>query len=360
MKLLFLTEFFPKNKQLIYTGGVEVRTYNIAEKAKKDFQVKVISTPSDKPPATFKSIFFRIFYLFYSVFKALKTEFDVIEGSNFVTYLPAYFAGKIKNKKTIAWIPDILHKDWFQLGLIVGAFGYLIEKISLKLNWDHIIALSHSTKKKLIQSGIKKEKITVVHGGIDLQEFKNLNYSKFPQFTIISIARLVATKRIKDLVKGFALIAKKNPKVKLIIIGHGPKKQSLKEQVEKLNINSKISFYENLPRKQLLKLLKQSHLFCLPSVVEGFGLVTIEAMAVGLPVILTDISISHEITQDKGALFYQPKNSQALADKLEKLISNKKLYQNKSKQALELAKTYSWHKIYQQTKKIYQLLFTNY
>jgi len=310
MKLLFLTEFFPKNKQLIYTGGVEVRTYNIAEKTKKDFQVKVISSPLNQGPATFKSIFFRIFYLF---------------------------------------------RDWFQFGIIVGVFGYLIEKISLKLNWNHIIALSHSTEKKLIQSGIKKEKITVVHGGIDLQEFKNLDYAKFPQFTIICIARLVTTKRIKDLVKGFAFFNKKNSKTKLIIIGYGPKKQFLKEQVEKLDISNKVSFYENLPRKQLLKLLKQSHLFCLPSIVEGFGLVTIEAMAAGLPAVLADIPINHEVTQDKGALFYQSKNSQDLAAQLEKLISHKKLYQSKSKQALEFAKIYSWDKIYQQTKQIYQL-----
>jgi len=359
MRLLFLTEFFPKNKQLIYTGGVEVRTYQIAEKVKKDFQVKVISSPFNKPPATLQSVFFRFYYIISSFIQALKSDFDIIEGSNFVTYLPAYFAGMIRGKKTIAWVPDILHRDWFQFGLIVGIFGYLVEKISLKLNWDHIIALSQSTKNKLVKTGINKNKITVVHGGINLQEFRNLDYVKFPQFTVICIARLVATKKIKDLVDGFALITNKQPQAKLIIVGHGPKKQPLQEQVKDLSISNKVDFYENLPRKQLLKLLKQSHLFCLPSVVEGFGLVTIEAMAAGLPVILADIPINHEVTQDKGALFYQSKNPQDLADKLEKIISNKKLYSNKSKQALELAKTYSWQKIYQKTKKVYENCYSS-
>ncbi|MEA3355698.1 MAG: hypothetical protein U9Q63_04430, partial [Patescibacteria group bacterium] len=199
-KLLFLTEFFPQNKKLIFTGGVEARTYYLSQAAKKDFKTKIIYSNSQKIAATPFSIFSRLNYMVTSFIKAIKTDFDLIEGSNTTTYLPAFLAGKFKKKPTIAWIPDVLDKDWFKFGFFVGLFGFILEKTNLKLNWDQIIALSQSTKQKLINANIKKDKIIVAYGGINPNEFKTKVYKKFPQFTIISIARLVKTKRIKDLV----------------------------------------------------------------------------------------------------------------------------------------------------------------
>jgi len=355
-KLLFLTEFFPQDKKLVFTGGVEARTYYLSKKAQKDFQVKVISSSSKKIPATFLSVFTRTYYLIYSFFKALKNDFDLIEASNFVSYLPAFLVAKLKQKPTIAWIPDVLGKDWFQFGKFVGLSGFILEKISLRLNWDHIIALSHSTKDKLIKTGIDQSKITVVHGGIEPEEFKIKKPQKFSQFTIICIARLVRTKRIKDLITAFSNLKPgilKN--ANLIIIGQGPLEAELIQLAKQLKISDKIKFQKNLTRQQLIHTLYRSHLFCLPSTVEGFGLVTIEAMAANLPVVIADIPTNQEIThQGQGTLFFKPNNSTDLTQKLEKIIKNKNLYQQKQQQGITLAKSYSWDKIYKQTKKVYQ------
>jgi len=351
MKLLFLTEFFPRDKQLIFTGGVEARVYYIVKKAQKDFQVKVISSSSKKIPATFLSVFTRISYLIYSFFKALKSDFDIVEASNFVTYLPAFLIAKLKRKPVIAWIPDVLGKDWFQFGKFVGLPGIILEKISLKLNWNHIIALSHSTKDKLIKIGVNQNKITVVHGGIEPSEFRIKKPEKFPQFTIICIARLVRTKQIKDLITAFAKI----DKARLIIIGQGPLENELKQLAEKLKLSKKINFQKNLTRRQLIHTLCRSHLFCLPSTVEGFGLVTIEAMAAGLPAVITDIPIHQEIThQGRGVLFFKSFDSDDLAKKILKLKNNPQLYQRKQQQGVKLARLYTWSKIYKQTKKVYE------
>lgn len=172
MKLLFLTEFYPKNKDLIFTGGVETRVYYVAEAAKQDFDVRIIASSSSQIPATPISVFSRIGYMFRSFLAALKTDFDLVEASNVVTYLPAWLAAKIKNKPAIIWVPDVLGKHWFDFGLVVGMAGLLAEKIYLKLPWSKIIALSHSTKDKLIKAGIDPNNISVVHAGIDIQEFK--------------------------------------------------------------------------------------------------------------------------------------------------------------------------------------------
>lgn len=355
MKLLFLTEFFPHDQRLIFTGGVEARVYYIATRAKKDFSVKLISSSSKKIPATPISVFTRIYYLAYSFIKALKTDFDMVEASNFISYLPAFFAARCKGKKAIAWIPDVLGRDWFQFGSFIGIFGSLLEKLSLKLNWDHWIALSHSTKNKLISQGIKTDKITVVHGGINPQEFKLKKPKKYSQFTVICVARLVRTKQIKDLITAFSYLNKS----RLIIVGQGPLKKELRESAAKLKLSNKISFQKNLSRQQLIDTLHRSHLFCLPSTVEGFGLVTIEAMAAGLPAVIADIPINQEITnQGQGALFFKPKTPTDLANQLKRLIKNQTLYQQKKRQALKLSQQYTWSKIYQQTKKVYETCYS--
>ncbi len=353
MKLLFLTEFFPQNDHLVYTGGVEIRTYQIAKRAKKDFKVQVISRPRRFVSATWISIFPRIYYLFSTFFKALFSDFDLIESSNFVTYLPAFLAGFIKRKKTVAWVPDVLGGDWLQLGFFVGLFGYLVEKISLKLPWDQIIALSQSTKQKLIKHGLSKEKITVVKAGIDPKEFTSQPKQKFNKFTIICVARLVSTKRIKDLILAFSHLNEGQ----LIIVGQGPQRKSLIRLADSLNISKSVTFYHSLSRFKLLRLLNKSHLFCLPSIVEGFGIVTIESYASGLPAVLADIPINHEVTKDHGCLFFKPKDEKDLASKLKILMTNSNLYQQKSSQAKKLAKKYTWPNIYQQTKQVYEDCF---
>ncbi len=351
MKLLFLTEFFPQDKKLVFTGGVEARVYYIATLAKQDFDVQIISSRSRQIPATPLSVLTRFVYIFIAFFKAIQADFDLIEASNVVTYLPAFLAGKLKGKPVIAWIPDVLGKHWFEFGFFVGTFGFLLEKIALLLPWDKIIALSQSTKDKLIAQGIKPQKISVAKAGIDPKEFKLKPLKKFPQFTIICIARLVNTKRVFDLIKAFANLKKAH----LIIIGQGPKKNSLKQLVKSLGLQTKVKFLENLSRPALIKALYQSHLFCLPSIVEGFGIVTIEAMAVGLPTVLADITINREITQNgQGAVFFKPADSSDLAKKISKLITNKSLYQQKALQAKKFAPQYTWQKVYKTTKAIYE------
>lgn len=354
-KLLFLTEFYPQNQQLVFTGGVEARTYYLSQKAKKDYQVEVIFSTSTKIAATSASIFSRLKYILTAFSKALKKDFDLIEASNTTTYLPAFFAGLIKKKPKIAWVPDLVDQDWFQFNKLVGLFGYYLERFSLKLPWDHLIALSQSTKTKLINLGINPQKISIAYGGYEPDEFKKKKAVKYSSFTIITVARLVKTKRIEDLIKAFRVVLKNQPKAQLVIIGKGPQKNDLVKLSSQLGVNDKILFQADLTREQLINLLQKSHLFCLPSVVEGFGLVTIEAMAAGLPAVLVDLPVNREITHNgQGVFFYPPTDINRLASKIISLMTDKKLFSQKQHEAAQLISGYTWDKIYQATNKAYQ------
>lgn len=166
--------------------------------------------------------------------------------------------------------------------------------------------------------------------------------------TIICLARLVKTKRIDQLIQATGKLNNR-----LIIVGTGPQEKYLNFIAHK-----KVQFFKNLPRKKLISLLKKADLFCLPSIVEGFGIATIEAMACGLPAILADIPINQEITQGgQGAVFFEPGNIADLAAKIKTLMDNKTFYHQKQAEALKLAKSYTWNKVYLQTKTVYEACF---
>ena len=355
MKLLFLTEFFPTNDQKVFTGGVEARTYYIVNQAKKDFTVKIIASHSQQVSATALSVFSRIGYLFLSFVKALFVNFDLIEASNVVTYLPAFLAARFKKKPVIIWVPDVLGKNWLDFGWFVGLFGFVMERICLKLTWDGVIALSESTKTKLIAAKIKTNRLTVVHGGIEPDEFKQtVHLPKFAKPTICCIARLVKTKRINVLIKALALLTSL-PHLRLLIIGKGPQKKFLLQTIRNYKLTEKVKIIDYLPRQELIATLYRSRVFCLPSVVEGFGLATIEAMACGLPVILANIPVNQEITNfGQGTLFFKSDNESDLSQKISQLFTNPKLYRQKQLEALKLAKIYTWEKAYLNTKKFYE------
>ena len=167
--------------------------------------------------------------------------------------------------------------------------------------------------------------------------------------TIICVARLVKTKRIDQLIKAVLGL---QPMPKLIIVGHGPQEKPLKNLAQ-----GNVKFLQNLPRKDLIQILRRSVLFCLPSVVEGFGIATIEAMACGLPAVLADIPVNREVTRNgQGAVFFEPEN---IADLTDKIKSIKAVYKQKQIEALNLAKTYTWQKIYSQTRQVYLSVIRN-
>src|SRR3989344_6809017 len=292
MRLLFVTEFFPGNKR-IFTGGVEARTFFTIQELKKHHQVKVISRSSSKVPATFLSIFSRLWFIISSTVKGLRLpRLDLVEGSNVVCYLPAWIIARAKGAKAVAWIPDVLGSNWRYFGF-TGLLGFFLEWLSLKLPWDHIIALSHQTAKKLHRRGINPDKITVVYPGVDIGEFQGQARRRNSP-TVCVISRLVPYKKVGDSLKLLSQLKTQLPQVKLLVIGEGPELKSLRQQSKPLK---QVYFKSRLPRSELIKELKSCHLLCHFSTVEGFGFVILEALAAGLPYIAYDTPINREVTR---------------------------------------------------------------
>jgi glycosyltransferase involved in cell wall biosynthesis len=209
-----------------------------------------------------------------------------------------------------------------------SGFGQNIIK-SILNSTKAVLALSNSSIKQLKQLGINYSLIHRYHYWIDTGLFKpspkyrqllrkKYNYST-SDFVLIFVGRLIPKKGAEILCQ----IASKQNNFKLMIIGDGPDYVRLKNKYQSPNIE----IIGNIDNHQLYKYYSAADLFCLPSQYpEGFGRSTMEAVACGLPAIVTSLGSAHESVDESVAIIVPPTQTD-FSKAINFLISNPKKYQ---------------------------------
>ena len=226
---------------------------------------------------------------------------------------------------------------------------------------DLVVAPSTKIKKYLKLWGVKKP-LEILPTGIELDEFKidlgavanfREKYKILTQEKIlIFVGRLGKEKNIELLIKSLKLI--KTTGVKLLIIGDGPHKPKLQSLIKKEGFENKVSLTGYLPRKEVVAALRASKIFVFSSKTETQGLVVAEAMAAGLPVVaVSDLAIA-DMVKDKKNGFLVKSSAREMAKKIDKLLTNQKLYGRMSRASKNLAKNFSAEKQTKKLEKIYQ------
>lgn len=123
--------------------------------------------------------------------------------------------------------------------------------------------------------------------------------------------------------------------------------------VNRLPKSEYVHYLGRLADSELIKVYKLASVFVFPSLIEGFGLPGLEAMAVGLPVISARTSCLPEI-YGEAAMFFDPYSSDDLARKISQILNDKKIAQEFKKKGLAQVKKYSWTKMAEETWRIYQ------
>lgn len=380
MRILLISEFFPTRAIGDFTGGVEASSFFIARQLAKKHQVTVICSRTEnaksrqrmagftvirvgrKRKYTSKIDPFRVFFIKEAICTGKKIAGDLVVGTNFICHLIAYQIAKAKDIPVIAWTPDVWQGKWREkMGIMAAIIGEALESYNLSRQGVHFIAISHAVANKLTKAGVVKSRITVIPCGVDFNFVNKLSVEKEDNPTVCTISRLVSYKKLDVLIKAIALIIEEIPNIKVKLIGQGPEQARLLELAEKLGVVKNIDFLGFLPSYQeVITKLKGSHLFVLPSTTEGFGIVTLEAMACGVPFVIADIDVNQEITAGKGGLFFKKDNSRDLADKVILLLKDKKMYNQKVAEGKTQAKKFDWQNIGRQTEKFYQSVINNY
>jgi len=206
-------------------------------------------------------------------------------------------------------------------------------KIKYRKDIDMIIAISKGVKKVLVSSGIDKKKIKVVPSGIDYTPFENVSSKDYlhrelgfnkDDFLVGIVAHLADHKGHKYLIEAAGILKKKAPSIKLIIVGKGPLRIELDQQVKKLGVEDIVLFLGF--REDVPQIMASLDLFVLSSYLEGLGTSIMDAMASHLPVVATEVGgIPELVTHEKTGLLVPPKNPAALAEAILRIYKDRKL-----------------------------------
>jgi colanic acid/amylovoran biosynthesis glycosyltransferase len=168
-------------------------------------------------------------------------------------------------------------------------------------------------------------KVKVVHCGVDIGALSKIGRDPVPG-RIVCTGRLVPEKGQTLLVHSIRALLDRNVNVDLVLIGDGPGRERLEKLVADLGLGDRVTFTGSLPPNQVFAHLKTATVFCLPSFAEGIPVALMEAMAIGVPVVSTQVfGIPELVMHNKTGLIVIPGEQAPLDSALEQLLSDPKL-----------------------------------
>lgn len=245
-----------------------------------------------------------------------------------VNTLIAAFLSGLKNRVTHTHTPI---SEW-QINNFKKRIDIFVYTFFVNLFSTYEIALTESRKKVKASEGIKPNKLKVIANGIDVEKYKIDDFTKssyktenfarfgFPKGSYVfgTLGRISREKGHFVLLKGFLEFKQKyqpNQNIKLLICGDGEMVEDLKTFINDNKMNSDVFITGRFDDEQKMRLLSTMDAFVHPSLAEGFGIVLIEAIAFGLPIVVSDLEVFKEVA-GANATYFKTGDSSDLADKL--------------------------------------------
>ncbi|UTB32993.1 MAG: glycosyltransferase family 4 protein [Methanobacterium sp. ERen5] len=176
---------------------------------------------------------------------------------------------------------------------------------------------------------------------------------------ILFFGSLVEYKGPDILLNAFKLVKNVFPTAKLIFAGRGHMDNQLKETAKQLKISEDVIFTGFVDDDEKPLYYKAADVFCLPStnLAESFGIVNLEAMAAGIPIVSSNLGGIPDIVKNgENGLLSEPHDVKMLAENLIKLLENDSLRSEIGKTGLKLVNNYTWDEVTTKTEKLYREL----
>ncbi len=237
-------------------------------------------------------------------------------------------------------------RRWYYLDIFI--FRYLSKLIWYKAK--KVIANSQGLKNLALKTYPNKN-ISIIPNGVDTNLFYPAKKSN-PDLVILFVGRLIERKGVDTLINAFAKVLNVIP-CHLIIAGDGNQRTHLESLANRLGLSKSIDFLGVVEHKDLPEIYRKSDIYVLPSKNEGMSNTCLEAIASGLPVIITETGGTAELLKGNGIII-EPDNVISLKEALLDLLKDT----NKRKQfgtiSRELAKQMSWHNVANAYEKFYK------
>lgn len=388
MKIGYFVAKFPYDhgdekysKRYVYSG-LEGVAYNLAiNMAHRGHEINVFSTSVDSKDCIEKYGNMTIYRYgtncrlryrnisFNMLFKPLKHDVDIAHVHTDESILAALFYMRRKKVPVVVtYHGDIIESYG---GFIRKMLAYFYNELVNKLLFNANIVISPSEyyieESRFLRE--YKDKSIAIPNGIKIDEF-DIPYSKeecrdklgFPlnEKIILFVGVLHKGKGPDVLIKAMANIMKSIPDAKLLFVGRGGMKgelENLERLSERLGVENYVQFAGFVEGNLKPLYYKAADVFVLPSVMkhESFGIVNLEAMACGIPIVASRIGGVPDVVKDReNGLLVQPKDSNELADAIIHLLENEEEREKMGKNGRKKVEDYSWERIAEMTEKIYE------
>lgn len=198
--------------------------------------------------------------------------------------------------------------------------------------YDHIIAISDFVRDDLVKRGIEASKVTTIDNCLD--EVPEL--SGVEEDFILNLGRMVETKGLPYLVE-----AMRDVDCKLVICGKGPEEKRVRRMISKYGLEDRIELKGWIPEEEKVRLMGTCKFFVMPSIYESYGLAALEALSYGKPLVCTDVDGLPGNVKDAG-LYVRPRDSEGLAEGINRLLSDDKYRRELSENAVRVARSVTW------------------
>ena len=241
---------------------------------------------------------------------------------------------------------------------------------------DHIVAVSASTRQAALDHGVPADKVTAILHGVapawhsgnaepapfDLgnatdqdQEQQDILDSLVERPFVFGLGNSLPYKNLPRLVRAFAQVAPDHPDLALVFAGRGEGNPALVRLAHQLGLSDRVLLAGQLSDEQIRACFAHALFFAFPSLIEGFGLPVLEAMASGCPVLTSNCSSLAEIAGDD-AVLVDPLDTAAIAAGMQRLLTDSALRQRLSHQGRQRAAAFTWEDAAQRTIQLYKQL----
>ncbi len=253
-------------------------------------------------------------------------------------------AAKILKVPVVLDYPEYFGQEGLSLELGgPGFFSALMQYFALKLAPNGVIALSSFTEQRLRHDAPGLSRVLMVPGGLKTLPQEPHRRLKKRSADLLSVSRLVPTKRVEDLLRTMALLLENEDVGVLTVVGAGPQDASLKAMAEEVGIVGRCRFLGYVEERRKEELYDESQLFVTASMREGFGISVLEAMSFGLPVICYDIPPLNEVISEPNAdLISGARRPEDLASCIARILSDEALRIHLGKANRARAEEYSY------------------
>ncbi len=289
-------------------------------------------------------------------------KFDIIQAH---VALPDGYAAMILNNKYKKPLVVTIHGQDLYLTVYRNkkAREFLTQVFLIA---NRIITVSSNLKNRAIDAFpfCNSNKISVINNGMPAEVITSNEYQSgdgCKTKTIISVSTLIPRKSIDLNLKAISILIKKFSDLKYVIIGDGIEMAKLKKLTIDLELNDYVEFLGQLDHNEAMKEIAKADIFSLPSWNEGFGVVYLEAMAFGKPVIAcAGEGIADVIEHGKNGFLVKPKDVEDLVKTIDYLFSNPEECRKIGKSAKQtVIENYTWRKNAEKTLTIYEEVIQN-